>query len=106
VLAMGGFNLAFLASELDLGMECIASALSMNSNLAFSWGAGCLIKVWRGEPEGALEHVSRAVRLSPGDPRNLQFETAAALAHFFAGRFDQAADLAEKTSANAGGADK
>lgn len=66
---MGGFNLAFVEGELDVGEQCIASALSMNTNLAFGWGFGGLIKIWLGESEAALEYMGRALRLSPRDPQ-------------------------------------
>jgi len=99
-LAIGGLILAYVAGELDVGEECIASALSMNSNLAFGWGFGGLIKVWLGESERALQYIERALRLSPRDPHNVQLNTGAALAHFFDGRFDQTVRLAEKVTAH------
>ena len=49
-----------------------------------------LISVYRGEPDVAIERVERALRLSPLDPLNFIAQTANAMAHFFAGRYDEA----------------
>src|SRR5262249_5246067 len=54
------------------------------------WG-----KIWRGEPEVAIEHVARAMRLSPQDPQIFNAQAATACAHFFVGRYAEAASWAE-----------
>ncbi|MBR0907550.1 winged helix-turn-helix domain-containing protein [Bradyrhizobium liaoningense] len=54
------------------------------------------LRVWRGEPDLALEHSAHAVRLSPLDPP-LYYDAqgAMAYAHFLAGRYDAAVSCAE-----------
>src|SRR5262245_39742345 len=47
-----------------------------------------------GEPELAIEHVNRAMRLSPNDPQRFSMYTALGVAHFVAGRYPQALTLA------------
>jgi tetratricopeptide (TPR) repeat protein len=47
--------------------------------------------VWLGQPEVAIEHLARATRLSPLDPLTNRTRTATAHAHFFAGRYADAA---------------
>ena len=54
------------------------------------------LRVWRGEPDLALEHVARAVRLSPLDPSMYLMHGAMAYAHFLASRYDMASSCAEK----------
>ena len=44
----------------------------------------------------AIEHASRAIRLSPLDPFLVGMQSAIAFAHFCAGRYDQSAVWAEK----------
>jgi tetratricopeptide (TPR) repeat protein len=55
-----------------------------------------LVRVYCGEPDLAVERISRAVRLSPLDPLNFIAHTAYSMAHFFAGRYDEALSWAEK----------
>jgi tetratricopeptide (TPR) repeat protein len=95
-LALAGFNLAFMADELDLGAECIARALSMNSNLALGLHFGGWVNVYLGKHSAAVEHLARAERLSPRDPMLMQNNMATAWALFFGGKFDEAARLTER----------
>jgi len=67
-------------------------ALSPSSALAF--GLSSLIRAWSGDNAIAVEHAERALRLSPFDPLSYNPYNALAYAHFFAGRFDEAASAA------------
>jgi TolB-like protein/tetratricopeptide (TPR) repeat protein len=95
-LALGGFILAFLSHELDTGAEFIDRALALNPNCAQAWNVSGWVRVYLGEHETAIEHLDRGFRLSPRDPQTTTLRTAAALAHFFAGRYEEAARSAEK----------
>jgi tetratricopeptide (TPR) repeat protein len=53
----------------------------------------CWVKIWLGEPEAAIERFARAMRLSPLDP-SLRTPSGTAHAHFFLGRYDEAASWA------------
>jgi tetratricopeptide (TPR) repeat protein len=44
----------------------------------------------------AIEHLARAMRLSPLDPFMFTMQGVTAVAHFFAGRYDEASAWAEK----------
>jgi hypothetical protein len=55
------------------------------------------LRVWRGEPDLALEHVAHAMRLSPLDPSMYGMHGATAYAHFLASRHDVASSSAEKS---------
>jgi len=52
-------------------------------------------RVWLGDHEVAIEHVARAMRLSPHDPQFFNMQAATASAHFFAGRYAEASHWAE-----------
>ena len=93
-LSYGGFALAYVAGELDAGMAFIDRALLLNPNLATAWIVSGWVRVWRGEPEVAIEHLARATRLSPLDPLTNRTRTTTAHAHFFAGRYGEAASWA------------
>ena len=89
-LSCGGFALAYVAGELDAGIAFIDRALLLNPNLATAWIVSGWVRVWLGEPEVAIEHLARAMRLSPLDPLINRTRTTTAHAHFFAGRYDAA----------------
>jgi len=96
-LSYGGFALAYVVGELDTGVAFIDRALLLNPNLANAWNVSGWVRVWRGEPEVAIEHLVRATRLSPLDPLTNRTRTTTAHAHFFAGRYDEAASWAAMT---------
>jgi len=93
-LAAGGFALAFVVGDLGVGAALIDRALVLNSNLVEAWNYSGWAKIWLGEPETALERFARAMRLSPLDPRATGMRAGTAHAHFFLGRYDEAASWA------------
>ncbi|WP_349627521.1 adenylate/guanylate cyclase domain-containing protein [Bradyrhizobium sp. MOS003] len=93
----GGYALAFLVGDLETGAGLVDRALVLNSNLAEAWACGGWVKNWLGEPEAALECFARAMRLSPLDPSQSRMRSSGvAHAHFFLGRYDEAASWAAK----------
>jgi TolB-like protein len=95
-LCLGGYALAFVTHELDDAEAFMDRGLRINPNLASAWMISAWLRVLRGEPDLALEHVARAIRLSPLDPRmSSMHAAAAAYAHFLAGRYDVARSTAE-----------
>jgi TolB-like protein/class 3 adenylate cyclase len=93
-LAAGGNALAFVVRDLGVGAGLIDRALVLNSNLAEAWNFGGWVKLWLGEPETAIERFARAMRLSPLDPWLMGMRAGTAYAHFFLGRYDEAASWA------------
>lgn len=94
-LTRGGHALAHLAGDLDSGIAWIDRALILNPHLAAGWFLGGYLKLWCGDPEAAIEHLSRAMRLSPLDPEMYRMQAGTAMAHMLAGRFDDAVTRAE-----------
>jgi TolB-like protein len=95
-LARGGHALAYVVADLDAGAAYTDRALVLNPNFAVGWMLSGLVSVYRGEPDLAIERLARAVRLSPLDPLTFVAQTAHAMAHFFAGRLDEASSWAGK----------
>jgi TolB-like protein len=95
-LARGGHAIGFLAGDLDSGVAFVDRALLLNPNLAAAWVFSGLLRFYRGEPEVAIEHLARAMRLSPLDPTLYQMQVGTGFSHLFAGRFDDASSWAEK----------
>jgi TolB-like protein/tetratricopeptide (TPR) repeat protein len=96
-LCMGGYALAFVAQEFDDAAAFMDRGLVVNPNLAQAWMLSAWLRVWRGEPDLALEHVAHAMRLSPLDPSMYGMQGAMAYAHFLASRYDMASLCAEKS---------
>ena len=94
VLTASAWALAYVVHDLGVGAALIDRALVLNSNLAEAWLYGGWIKNWLGEPELAIERFARAMRLSPLDPSLIVMRGGTAHAHFFLGRYDEAASWA------------
>lgn len=95
-LTRSGHALAHLAGDLDGGIAMLDRALILNPNLAAAWFLGGFLRALRGEPDVAIEHFARAMRLSPLDPETYRMQAGMALAHLFARRYDTASSWAEK----------
>jgi len=93
-LCWAGNALAYVAGELDDGVAFIDRALALNPNLARAWNLSGWARIWLGQPEIALDHLARAMRLSPLDPAAHATLSATAHAHFFVGRYDEASSWA------------
>lgn len=99
-LTRGGHALGHLAGDLDGGIALLDRAVLLNPNLAPAWFLGGFLRALHGETDAAIEHLARAVRLSPLDPEMFRMQAGMALAHFFAGRIDAASAWAEKAVGN------
>ena len=96
-LTRAGHALAHLAGDLDGGVALLDRAKALNPNLAAAWFLRGFIRVSRGDPDGAIAHFTQAMRLSPLDPEMYRMQAGMAVAHLFAGRFDEASSWATKS---------
>jgi TolB-like protein len=96
-LCMGAYALAFVAQEFDDAAAFMDRGLAVNPNAAQAWTLSAWLRVWRGEPDLALEHAAHAMRLSPLDPSMYAMHGAMAYAHFLTRRYDTASSCAEKS---------
>ena len=94
VLCGSGWALAFVVRDLGVGTGLVDRALMLNSNLAEAWRCSGWMKIWLGDPELAIEHFARATRLSPLGRWLVDIQSGIAHAHFFLGRYDEAASWA------------
>jgi TolB-like protein len=94
-LCTAGFALVDVVDKLDDGEALIERALALNPNLAWAWLFSGWAKIYRGEPDAAIERVAHAMRLSPRDPQMFSMQTAIACAHVVAGRYAEALSSAE-----------
>lgn len=96
-LTYAGYVLGYVAGDLDDSAACIDRALLLNPNLAAAAGASSWVRACLGEPDKAVEHAALAMCLSPLDPRLFAWQFNTGLAHFCAGRYDDAAAWAGKS---------
>lgn len=89
-LSWAGHASAFVNGDLDTGRWLIDRGLTLNPNLAVAWQRSGWVRTYQGEPEIAIEHLSRALRLNPVDPLNFLAQTAMSFAQFMAGHHDEA----------------
>jgi tetratricopeptide (TPR) repeat protein len=94
-LSTAGMAFAFMVGDHDEGKILTDRALALNPNLALAWLCSGWVRVRLGEPELAIERVSRALRLNPTDPHSWSMYALLAHAHFFAGRDADALSWAE-----------
>ncbi len=96
VLRISGFTLAYVGGDNRAGLLLVERSLSLNPNSAPAWNASGHIRGWLQDPETAIEHLERAIRLSPFDPLLATFYGGLAMAHFQAKRYAIAAEWADK----------
>jgi adenylate cyclase len=93
-LGAGGHALALVVGDLDDGVAFVDRALALNPNMALAWLHSGWARIWLGEPDLAIEHLARAMRLSPLGPSIGVMQSATAHAHVFAGRYEVASSWA------------
>jgi TolB-like protein len=89
-LQRAGYALARVVGELDAGAALIDRALLLNPNLALAWYHSGVVRCYLGEPDIAIEHFARAMRLNPLGPFVFLPPLGTGFAHFLAGRYDEA----------------
>ncbi|MEZ5833418.1 MAG: winged helix-turn-helix domain-containing protein [Dongiaceae bacterium] len=100
-LASSVHPLVHLAGDLDSGMASADRALALDPNLAAGWFVSGFVRIWRGQPEDAIERIARALRLNPLSPDMHRMEVGIAIAHLLSGHTDDALSWAEKASRDA-----
>jgi adenylate cyclase len=97
------FVLAVLGAALSITLEferaaaVLDRALALDPNSAFAWARSGWLKSFRAdEPEIAIQHFERALRLSPFDPMGFNWLYGIGCSHFVAGRYEQAVAWQEK----------
>ncbi|MFM9887145.1 MAG: hypothetical protein ACKVQT_29295 [Burkholderiales bacterium] len=98
-VALSSAGYARLRVLCDIGgaAALVDRALALNPNLAQASYSASFVRNCNGEPELALQHLSRVMRLSPIDPFMYMVHTGISLAHFLAGRYDDASSNAERS---------
>jgi TolB-like protein/tetratricopeptide (TPR) repeat protein len=94
-LSAAGMALGLVVRDLDQAVALLDRALLLSPSLAASWVRSAWVRLFLGQFDLAIEHASRAMRLSPLDPLLVGMQTVIAFAHFCAGRYMQAVTWSE-----------
>ena len=95
-LSFGGLALGRVVGDLEGGIALIDKALVLNPNLAAAWHGSGWVRAFQRDTDVALEHVARAMRLSPLDPLMFSMQMVTGHAYYIAGRYAEAVTWAEK----------
>jgi len=90
VLANAAFALSFLGEDIGTQIELVERALALKPSFARGWYLSGPLRVWAGQPELAIEHIERSLRLNPRAHSGNHFWVLG-IANFFLRRFDEAA---------------
>ncbi|MGH8703088.1 MAG: winged helix-turn-helix domain-containing protein [Burkholderiales bacterium] len=99
VLWMAAYAIRELGMDPHRAKDVVYRSLHLNPNSAIALTIAAWIEAPLPNPGKALQLLQRAERLSPRDPRAWFMATAAALAHFVDGAYDQSALFAKKALA-------
>jgi TolB-like protein/class 3 adenylate cyclase/Tfp pilus assembly protein PilF len=89
-LAYAAYAYAYVIHDLQTAKAVIDQALVLNPNVAAAWAVSGWVNVWLGDATIALEHLQRAMRLSPLDLAANTMRNAMAHACFYLGRYQEA----------------
>lgn len=95
-LCTAGITLGFVVRDVRGGAALTRRALTLNPNLAAAWYSDGWLNVWLGNAEIGIDHIARALQLSPQDPMIFQMQSAMAHAHYTAGDYSEAWTWAER----------
>jgi TolB-like protein len=97
-LAASAHALGHLVHDFDLSIELLDRALMLDPNLAAGWYVGGFMRIWRGEPDDAIERIAHGMRLSPLGPDMQRMEVGTAMAHLLARRTRDAVAWADRAT--------
>ncbi|MCX7365254.1 MAG: helix-turn-helix domain-containing protein [Alphaproteobacteria bacterium] len=96
MLSNAGHCFAWFAHDLGKGIAYIDEAIAINSNYAHAFLQSGMLRTRAGETRVAIDHLQRALRLSPRDSRSYAIFQAMALAHQVGGDAVLAYDWARR----------
>lgn len=85
-----------IAGKFDLGLVAIEKALALDPNSAWAWLRSGWANHYASNPDKAIEHFQRAMRLNPLDPMHFNALVGIGAAHFGKGQYDEAARWIEQ----------
>jgi TolB-like protein/class 3 adenylate cyclase/Tfp pilus assembly protein PilF len=97
VLHFAGLTLSALAQDYEAGLAALDRALALNVNSAQALSQSGFVRAFVGDWRTAIEHFTRAIRLSPLDQGMSYTLDGLALAHMMAGDYEEALKFAMRS---------
>jgi tetratricopeptide (TPR) repeat protein len=88
-IMLTAYVLGYFGEDIGIALALADRTLEMNPSFALGWYYSAYLRLRAGLSDLAIEHLATAVRLSPRDMA-ARASFAAGLAHFMAGRFEEA----------------
>jgi adenylate cyclase len=85
-----------ITHEFAAAAKMLEDATRIDPNSSWAWNRSGFLRNYLGDPETAIQHFERAIRLSPFDPMVFNSEFGIGSAHFIAGRYERAIEFFEK----------
>jgi TolB-like protein/class 3 adenylate cyclase/Tfp pilus assembly protein PilF len=98
-LSCAAHFLAYVMRDHETAAAIIEQAIDVNPNLVQAQQVRCLISMWMGDHDRAIEQAKGAIRLNPIDPEMHTTEAAMGWANLFLHRFEDALFWATKALA-------
>jgi adenylate cyclase len=95
-LRIAGLVLGGIGRDHPAALTALDRALALNPNSAAAWMGSGWVHCYLDEPQTALDHFGRAMRLSPFDPESYLIEGGMALAHLRLGNTEEALTFSQK----------
>jgi adenylate cyclase len=96
VLINAAWPIGYLGRFIEEALPLLEEGLRIDPNRALGWIWNALLNQYLGNHDVALEHIERALRLSPRDAQRSVMIAALATSLFFKGRFEEAAARADE----------
>jgi adenylate cyclase len=96
ILAVAGHSVAWFARDLGRAIAYLDEATTVNTNHTHALWASGIVRLRAGQVDRALEHLNRALRLSPRDLRSFIVFAAQAEAHHLRGDLGEAVAVARR----------
>ena len=89
VLGDVAYVLGYFGEDIDAAIELIDRALKANPSYAQGWYWSGWLRLWAGQPELAVSHFEKSLRLNPRARKSTTF-LSIGVGHFFAQQFENA----------------
>jgi adenylate cyclase len=93
-LAIAAFVIALDEHDATTALKFFDQALTLSNSNIFALTGSAVMLAWMGNAEKAIERAKQALRISPFDPLNFRAHSSMSIAHFYSGRYAEAADEA------------
>src|SRR5947207_15116027 len=97
-LAVAAFVIGILERDYQTAFNAFDRAMALSPSSAQAFGFSSIIRAWAGDSPTSVEQAETSIRLSPFDPLIYFPHIGSAIAHFFAGDFDDAVRAASRAA--------